>query len=276
MFPLSRNFSSTSGPSYIPLSAEPDSLPAQGLPSKPQIQSTLKNAVSVAIALLCLVLNIALLLASNSRTPLPQVEELSWDQIQSLRRPSQFIGMDQVFLNSHPTSHNITNYPSLIAQIDRNAVQKVFETDVMRQKTRIGTISPNTRRTRVTNSISTVFQFRIIDFGLNNCDLKLSFPPLDGFSTKGLDGNPSVEVWALTTNRAINPRQLNFANRPPRGNKVANIILKNNLTWTYSFPCTTDQVVTFEFACNGECDVEWWQDRDVSRAGVTITQSPST
>ncbi len=116
--------------------------------------------------------------------------------------------------------------------------------------------------------ISTIFQFRIIDFGLDYCDLMLSLPPLDGFSTKGLDGNSLIDLWALITNRAINPRQVNFANRPPRGDKVASIILEKNLTWVHSFPCKSDEVVTFEMACHGECDVEWWQDRDVSRAGI--------
>lgn len=107
----------------------------------------------------CLVVNISLLFASSLQYPFTNVvsssKKFSWQDIQSLRRPSQFIGLDRDFLEHHPTSLNITNYPTLLAQVDRQDPDVIVNSESLREETRIGTIVPNRKRVRVTNTVST-------------------------------------------------------------------------------------------------------------------------
>jgi hypothetical protein len=145
------------------------------------------------------------------------------------------------------------------------------------QRTAIGTVYPDLRHIHITNKvsipmspfsicefvnlepqISTIVQFRHIDYGMEHCTLNHSVPPQS-------DSKPSVvEVWELDiaveisrymgdTWKTAAPRRrmLTTMHFPPNGD-------------TYSFNCPSNEFSTFELACplqSTTCQVDCWQDQ---------------
>ncbi|EPT00052.1 hypothetical protein FOMPIDRAFT_1123387, partial [Fomitopsis schrenkii] len=92
--------------------------------------------------------------------------------------------------------------------------------------------------------VSTIVQFRAIDYGMEACELKLTM-------------NPDTVTRTKTSN---------YKTQPPRVAKVASIRVdpRLNTTWHRNFGCTSDELLTFEMACqpgieDADCHLEWWQ-----------------
>ncbi|KAG1889971.1 hypothetical protein F4604DRAFT_1568427 [Suillus subluteus] len=123
--------------------------------------------------------------------------------------------------------------------------------------TRAGTISPYDRKVHVTQIVSTIFQFRAIDWGMENCELHVALPPVvrpTTLASHRLDATVPVDISTLS-----------FNVRPPRVAKLGNIVPgKDSLDWHRKPSCAMDDVLVFELACSedepsGSCDIEWWQ-----------------
>ncbi|KAH7919343.1 hypothetical protein BV22DRAFT_1023157 [Leucogyrophana mollusca] len=146
----------------------------------------------------------------------------SRQEISRLRRPTQFIGLEK--LNRSSTKHFI-NHPFLFAQIDRGHKDDVlYNDDPRRVDTLIGMISANDRRVYVTQTISTVIQFRALDFGMELCEIRITLP----------------------TSESLSENELSYKTRPAVSHTVANIPTKSGFEWSYNFTCTTDEIITFE------------------------------
>lgn len=78
---------------------------------------------------------------------------VTYQDIQALRRPSQFIRFDEIKRPSPPGHKEFNNYPILVTQVDSARKDKVFEDDVKRYMAPIGTISPRDRRVLVTDTV---------------------------------------------------------------------------------------------------------------------------
>lgn len=72
-------------------------------------------------------------------------------EVELLRRPSQFIGLDYDTLSVDPKQ--FVNHPFLLTQIDRLEPNKVFDVDPKRRTVAVGTISPDDKRVQVNQSV---------------------------------------------------------------------------------------------------------------------------
>ncbi|EGN92260.1 hypothetical protein SERLA73DRAFT_173018 [Serpula lacrymans var. lacrymans S7.3] len=123
--------------------------------------------------------------------------------------------------------------------------------------TPIGTISPEDRRVHITPTISTILQFRALDFGMEHCQLQVVLPT------------------------SVASNTLSYKTCPGFIGKIADIKVDYGLTWSHNFTCATDEVITFELACSssknpgGECYVDWWQTKGQSNPAVFLTQHTS-
>lgn len=114
------------------------------------------NRLGIFAIVLCTCLTIVnIVVASRSRTHVaPHLIRSYRDvDIQSLRRPSQFIGLDTVARPSPPIPRNITIYPTVLAQIDEQNPDMVFDDDPKHYTRRVGTISLEDRRVQITDSV---------------------------------------------------------------------------------------------------------------------------
>jgi len=57
-----------------------------------------------------------------------------------------------------------------VSLVDRPAPSHVLNDCLAVRTTRAGTISPDDRKVHVTQTVSTIFQFKAIDWGMENCE----------------------------------------------------------------------------------------------------------
>ena len=115
--------------------------------------------------------------------------------------------------------------------------------------------------------MSTIIQFRAIDWGMEICELHIDLP--ESYGQEGHSG--SLAVYRINSTIPLDSSTLSYNIRPPRVAKLGNIPVGNDtLTWHRKFHCVTDEVLSFELGClpldesGGEagCSVEWVQIKD--------------
>ena len=85
------------------------------------------------------------------RDPLASVKKAD---LGHLRRPSPYIGLQNIPRPDTPVPHSILNYPQTIALVDSAHGAKVFDDDPLRYMTRTGSVSPEERLVHVDKSVS--------------------------------------------------------------------------------------------------------------------------
>ncbi|KAF9002065.1 hypothetical protein BDQ17DRAFT_1186166, partial [Cyathus striatus] len=162
-------------------------------------------------------------------------------------------------------------YPIVLAPIDSSKPFQIFGLDPKAQRTSIGSISPEKRQLHISDTISTVVQFRALDFGMESCELaiRMDLKKMDVGSTFH-----SLDLFTLEGKFPLRTDQLSYNNRPSRIQKVAEISeLKDGYNVLYNFDCKMDGLFTFELACHQitaedrSCGLEWWQDRENPNPG---------
>jgi len=230
------------------------------------------------ICLLCAVVNLGLFHLSLSQDPpVVPTTALTKQDIFKLRRPSQYIRLHEISRPSPPVARQFDNYPIVVGQIDSAAPNKVIDGAAHRHMVHSGTITPEDSRVHVSQTVSTIVQFRAIDFGMERCELQLMIKPQSSVS---LSPKPfTLEVFRLNSSLPLDTRALTYKTRPPRISKVAAVEVTgaSDTHWYRGFACASDDVLTFELACEptldeGECRVEWWQNKSNPPTAVFVRQ----
>lgn len=210
----------------------------------------------------CLAATIANIMALRFAPGVPSTPDIN-----RLRRPSQFIGLDKIVRPTPPIPRQFDNFPFLVSRTDSQHQDKVLGVDEFSYMSTVGTITPELYRIQVSNSISTIVQFRAIDFGMEKCRLSIVAPA-------SVPPTAHVAVYRLDVVDILNEREINYYTRPGRLAKLAELEMTPSTNWTRYFSCQSDGVYTFELACSEQqqpCDVQWVQDKKES-IGVFITQ----
>ncbi|KAF8829607.1 hypothetical protein F5879DRAFT_977870 [Lentinula edodes] len=109
---------------------------------------------------------------------------------------------------------------------------------------------------QVSSEISTIIQFRTIDYGMENCSLVLAVPMT-------LTGNSSFEapifdeqkasqihIWAVSQPSKLDSRNITWNTKPPLRTFLGQLDARMGLTTTISnFPCKSGAYFTFELSC---------------------------
>ncbi|KAJ7065981.1 hypothetical protein B0H15DRAFT_872526 [Mycena belliarum] len=221
------------------------------------------SCASLFLCLLFTLVNIAVTMVSSQRT---STHNVTHKNLHLLRRPSQYIRFEEIPRPSPPTPRKFNNYPITFAQIDAADESKVFEEGLKAHMTPIGTVVPEDRRVLLTPTISTIVQFRAIDWGMEDCELHLSLPEL-GNMTFESQSAVNVELYRMNQTYPLDAAVLSYQSRPPRETKIESIPLARGESTTchHRFRCPSDSVVTFELALvctevnKNTCGLEWWQ-----------------
>ncbi|KAJ7484283.1 hypothetical protein FB451DRAFT_1028782 [Mycena latifolia] len=214
---------------------------------------------SLCLCLLFTLVNIAVTVVSERTSPPTVPAPVTHKNIHLLRRPSQYIRFNEIQRPSPPLPRQFNNYPIALAQIDAVDAGKIFEEDPRAYMSPIGTVVPEDRR------VSTIAQFRTIDWGMEDCELHLSLPTLN--VSIASPPNVGVELYRLNQTYPLDLATLSYRSRPLRVAQVASIPLARGegTLWHGRFGCPADSVLTFELslacprATAGECTLEWWQ-----------------
>ena len=112
--------------------------------------------------------------------------------------------------------------------------------------------------------VSTIAQFRAIDYGMENCSLRFKTPE-ENSSTININidgGNATLDIWQLSTNKPLTGKA-SWDSKPPRNRLVSmtNIFYGMD-TILFEFRCVPGTFHTFEVACHDvSCHIDgtWWQ-----------------
>ncbi|KAH9929374.1 uncharacterized protein B0H18DRAFT_996833 [Fomitopsis serialis] len=225
------------------------------------------------ICVLCAVLNTILLTQISGGLRSSDEKATTTFGVQELRRPSQYIHLDSVARPSPPVPRNFVNHPILVSIIDSDHTHKVAEVDARRYMSHNGMISPPERHYIIADTVSTIVQFRAIDYGMELCEIHVHLPPLfPGPPTDAEEPSVVATLHRLNSTLALDERKVSFASRPPRVFKVDDITVT---PWHYRFSCVSEKVLTFELSHlsydgSDETSIEWWQNDDGLRGKPAI------
>lgn len=291
---LSMNMGSTEGPLSFDSEAVPliidnsqldletsSGVSSEWTPWRSSLPYWLLSACTVGIAL-----NTALvaLIYTHLNTPL-------LNRGSPLPRPNQFIGLDTINMSLYHdySPEPIVNHAPILTQINSASANFVFPDDLRRHFTFVGTVYPEDRHFFVNESTSTVAQFRVLDYAMENCQVVVNIPPRSHLASRtvrhktfNISPNPVViEVWRLGADpyQFLDVRALSWKTRPMRVGRspIANLVVGEDARAASDiFHCQSDSVQTFEFACTSlMCHLDFWQDRFEPLLAAFLMQYPS-
>jgi len=214
------------------------------------------------------------------------------DASKTLRVGDQFYGLSGSLQGGlmGPSTSPLTTFPTLLQQIDYNNPNFVYPNDPRRYRSYFGVISPEDRPLYISSSVSTVAQFRIRDYWMGRCTLKIALPLDRKFASNssmpslqrerdwiGFTGAVRLTIWTLEIPKNIqslwlNPRTLNARTRPSRGRKFAEVYIEAGSDFrSEPFSCKRDSVISFELSCE-DCVLDVWQDKQMPPVGLSLEQ----
>jgi len=114
--------------------------------------------------------------------------------------------------------------------------------------------------------VSTILQFRAIDYGMEACELKISLPALDeavGESSFVISDLPiTLRLSQLDAPFLLDPEAISYRTQPRLLRDIADVAIRDlPAAFNHNFTCAMEEVFTFKLGCgSAECHVELWQD----------------
>ena len=159
-------FSFKFGPRYQLLrsGSSGDTTPTEGFPGlsgedsekDAQQASTRLSLWPLILCLLCTLLNIALYRLPISPTEPVKPAPVTGQDIWRLRRPSQYIRLDEITRPSPPVPRQFDNYPIVVAQVDSAHQDSVIDGHALRHMVNSGNILPLERHVYMSKTASTL------------------------------------------------------------------------------------------------------------------------
>ncbi|KAJ6529058.1 hypothetical protein DFH09DRAFT_1045381 [Mycena vulgaris] len=215
------------------------------------------------VSVISLVLNILTTFHSGLSAPRPT----------KLTYPNPYIGLEKAILTDVSPTAPILNFPLLLAQINSSDPSAVY-LQQPHWPTSFGMIYPEERE--FIPQVSTIAQFRTIDFAMERCVVTLAIPsPADLRnipSKRVLSSNEPcpLEIWSLDAPDDIRPRILSWTTRPRRINLLTTMIVRpgRNLLDSPPFPCPSRTLLAFELNYStAACHLHFRQDKKSPRLG---------
>ncbi|RDX57165.1 hypothetical protein OH76DRAFT_1335028 [Lentinus brumalis] len=140
--------------------------------------------------------------------------------------------------------------------------------------TEFGTVYPDDRHILVTDKVSTVVQFRHLDYAMERCVVNITIPQQDGHFDPAVKlADPSmVDVWVLDAPTELSRYISGSMERAPaRRELLATLtVSRSEASHSSEFHCTSGKFTTVELACSPThpgCSVDFWQDQRAKPIG---------
>lgn len=170
--------------------------------------------------------------------------------------------------SSRIEGHHIINKARVVAPVYSKQPDKITPDDELRANKRYGTLTPHERHFHVDSKTDTLVQFRVIDFGMEECSLMLRLPGIDehveGPHSFSLRPSSQLEICQLDTTRALDTTKLTWRTRPKckQGERLSIAAETGRDVKVTQFPCAWGSYQTFEVSCaspgSADCQVDIW------------------
>ncbi|KAI0095204.1 hypothetical protein BDY19DRAFT_74420 [Irpex rosettiformis] len=174
--------------------------------------------------------------------------------LKELERRSSYIDFDRLYRNPPKAAlsasyGSIVNHARSVAVVSLTHPNKVFHREESYSLLYDGNSTVNSRQLIITSETSTISQFRILDWGMENCTVEVNLPSSsDTFTTMHTLSSPSyVNIWLLDTVEELDFDSLSFSTKPQRKSLLATLsIAAGRVAKSPSFRCPTASYVTVE------------------------------
>ena len=204
------------------------------------------------------------------------------------RRPNPYPNLDSVFRNAtHDPFPPILSLSQLLLQVHTSDPERELHEEAREHYTTLGVVYPDDRHFIVTPSVSppflfllqaflqrvgpqitTIVQFRTLDYGMERCTLHASLPD----KTDALDPATTIvypstlDIWRLNIDSEITQhRPESWKIAPKRKSLFGTFEFPQGEDWASDdFHCLSLSYTTLEFTCSAktpDCHVDFWQNR---------------
>ncbi|VDB90021.1 unnamed protein product [Peniophora sp. CBMAI 1063] len=123
-----------------------------------------------------------------------------------------------------------------------------------------GYASVQSRRLLVTDEMSTIAQFRTLDWGMDNCTVEIVLPPItnDVTTLNRIHAPSEIALWLLDPSSELDVKKLSFSTKPARVTSLGRLTVSPGVNVTSpTFTCPRDAFPTIEIECSGPmCDLD--------------------
>ncbi|OSC96433.1 hypothetical protein PYCCODRAFT_1379207 [Trametes coccinea BRFM310] len=183
-------------------------------------------------------------------------------------RPNPYWFLDKILVNSTRTFPPIVNFPQVVLQLDAGDPSCCVHEDERQKATHFGVVYPDDRHILMTESTSTLVQFRNLDYAMEHCVLNLSLPVKSDRFDPALSVVDSslVDIWMLEDSEELTFDIHGLVDKAPQRQELL-AMLRYSTTrsvQTQEFHCPSGAFTTLELACSPDastCHVDFWQDR---------------
>ncbi|KAJ6570243.1 hypothetical protein DFH09DRAFT_917641 [Mycena vulgaris] len=145
----------------------------------------------------------------------------------------------------------IVNHARAFVQISSTEPRKIFPPYGLMRPTPDGMVPEYHRHLVVTPTISTVAQFRVADFGMENCSLSITVPPRNESDGRITDEPATLDIWSLPVMKKLDMQKLSWATRPIGGTFFGSLPVSFGETRRLpGYRCPSGSYQTFEFKCS--------------------------
>ncbi|KAI0775093.1 hypothetical protein BD413DRAFT_472031 [Trametes elegans] len=198
-------------------------------------------------------------------------------------RPNPYMYLDKLLVNTTETFPPITNFPQVMFQIDAADPSRLMREDERGRATYFGAVYPEDRHVLITAEVSTVVQFRNLDYAMERCVLNMSLPSdttaFDPAIT--VDEGCPVEVWMLENTPELAQDIAGPLSAAPARHELLTTVPfpTSGSRQSRAFRCPSGTFTTVEFACalgGMPCRVDFWQDRKIKPVGGGWPLAPNS
>ncbi|KAI0077305.1 hypothetical protein K474DRAFT_1596395, partial [Panus rudis PR-1116 ss-1] len=177
-----------------------------------------------------------------------------------------YVGLEELYAEGVVKSSRyepLINRPRVIAQVTSVEPNKIYPVDQLRKLSDVGRLSPPDFHLQVSPNTSTISQFRVLDFGMERCQLAIRLPAANAtleypFAFQsGAEGDVRLDICKLQTDpkRPLDARKLSWRSKPRCAKKVGTLVVRPGAEATLAeFSCRWGEHHAFEVTCaDPEC-----------------------
>ncbi|KAG1732943.1 hypothetical protein EDB19DRAFT_1239718 [Suillus lakei] len=233
----------------------------------------------LAITIVCTVLDFSMILWDRFLRVDPRCA-LASDELELLPFQNPYLNLEVLYKDSdfRSSTHDpIINNVPVLAQVSNREPQKILP--VFQRYKPVGQdIAPiYERRLIVTREIESIAQFRVLDFGMENCSLSLTVPPRNSTGdllSTDLSDSVILDVWSLPARHKLDLYNLSWAKLPRPRVHIGHMNASYGKTHQMpSFKCKSQSYQTFAVSCSSPGCLVNVTGKDMGPSGLYMYQS---
>lgn len=234
----------------------------------------------LAITIVCTVLDFSMIFWDRFLRVDLRSATSSSDKLELLPFQNPYLNLEVLYRDpdfKSSTHDPIINNGPVIAQVSNRERQKNFP-PFQRYHSVGGDRAPTyERRLLVTHELESIAQFRVLDFGMENCSLSLTVPPRNSTGDllyTDLGDSIILDVWALPARHKLDLYNLSWSKLPRPRVHIGHMNVSYGKTYRMpSFSCRSQSYQTFALSCSTPGCLVNVTGKDMGPSGLYLYQS---